>query len=181
MITPKRSYPPFKYPSFNQECSKWRREMEMIDRGTRFEAAPRKYFYGDMSQALNRLRSAHKSNSSSTPRCPTACREGVHQAVCLWFKAWRDGFLTLTALHHPKLMKLLLPRLASLRQICQSQEFQSFHRMRLGVGGKARLQMVVFGEVCDKRDSQAYIDARPDGDWQHSQEESPPRAGTGPV
>lgn len=39
------------------------------------------------------------------------------------------------------------------------------------------LPVVVLGEVGDERHGHAHIDTCPNGDWQHGQEESPPRTG----
>lgn len=43
------------------------------------------------------------------------------------------------------------------------------------------LPVVVLGEVSDESHGHAHIDSRPNGDRQHSQEESSPRAGAGQV
>lgn len=49
------------------------------------------------------------------------------------------------------------------------------------MGGKARLQVVVLGKVCNKSHCYANVDAGTDGDGQHSQEESTSGAGAGMV
>lgn len=47
--------------------------------------------------------------------------------------------------------------------------------------GMGRLQVIVFGEVCDKSHSHTHIDARPDGDGQYGEEERTSGAGAGVV
>lgn len=44
-----------------------------------------------------------------------------------------------------------------------------------------RLQVIVFGEVCDKGHSHTHVDARPDGDGQYGEEERTSGAGAGMV
>lgn len=44
-----------------------------------------------------------------------------------------------------------------------------------------RLQVIVFGEVCDKGHGHTHVDARPDGDGQDSEEERSSGAGAGVV
>lgn len=44
-----------------------------------------------------------------------------------------------------------------------------------------RLQVIVFGEVCDKGHSHTHVDARPDSDGQYGEEERSSGAGAGVV